>query len=136
MKTTRENTADKYILHVYKKRNAERAIILKEIIFPYREAFGKVTVNINDIFTEYGREELKNEKYFHLFTILGNINGRLAHQGLFFKSKEIQQSFLHTHSRLNTLSADISEAIQEIKDKHGKPKKEASVLSFISKTIY
>ena len=133
MKATKTNTSDNYILHVYKKRNQEKVEIYSKIIFPFKETFGDVTVNIDDIFTDTGHDELLNKKYFIFIKILGNINNKGAQQGLYFKSKEIRDNFLATESKLNSLSVDIRETIEIIEQQHGKPKQQHALLSLISK---
>ena len=133
MKATATNNADNYILHVYRKENAEKKEIYTNIKFPFIVTFGDVTVNIDDIFTDTGTEELRNEKYFIYITILGNINGKRPQQNLYFKSKEIKNNFLETERRLKNLSIDIRETIKIIEEQHGKPKQEHGVLSYIAK---
>ena len=112
MQTKATNNADNYILHVYKKRNEEEKQIYSKINFQFKETFGDVTVNIEDIFTGNGTEELRNGKYFIFITILGNINGKQAQQGLYFKNKEIRDNFLETEKRLKSLSINVKETIK------------------------
>ena len=131
MKATKTNTSDNYILHVYKKRNQEKLEIYSKIIFHFKETLGDVTVNINDIFTDTGHDELLNKKYFIFIKILGNINGKQAQQGLYFKNKEIKDNFLETEKRLKSLSINVKETIKVIKLQHGKPKNDYGLLSYM-----
>ena len=135
MKATAKNNADNYILHVYRKRNAEKKEIYANIKFQFKETFGDVTVNIDDIFTAEGTEDLRNEKYFIFIKILGNINDKQAQQGLYFKSKEIRDNFLETERRLKNLSIDIRETIKVIEEQHGKPKNDYGLLSYMAGKI-
>ena len=135
MQTKVINNADNYILHVYKKRNEEEKQIYSKINFQFKETFGDVTVNIEDIFTGNGTEELRNGKYFIFITILGNINGKQAQQGLYFKNKEIRDNFLETEKRLKSLSINVEETIKVIKEQHGKPKIDYALLSYMAGKI-
>ena len=135
MKATKTNTSDNYILHVYKKRNEEEKRIYSKINFQFKETFGDVTVNIDDIFTGNGTEELRNGKYFIFIKILGNINGKQAQQGLYFKNKEIRDNFLETEKRLKSLSINVKETIKVIKLQHGKPKNDYGLLSYMAGKI-
>lgn len=133
MRATKTNTSDSYILHVYKKRNNEKSKIYSQIIFPFKEAFGDIAVNIDDIFTYTGEDELINKKYFIFIKILGNINNKCAQQGLYFKSKEIRDNFLATENKLKSLQVDVRETIDTIEQQHGKPKQSHAILAFNAK---
>ena len=135
MKATKTNTSDNYILHVYKKRNEEEKRIYSKINFQFKETFGDVTVNIYDNFTDTGHDELLNKKYFIFIKILGNINGKQAQQGLYFKNKEIRDNFLETEKRLKSLSINVKETIKVIKLHHGKPKIDYGLLSYMAGKI-
>ena len=135
MQTKVKNNADNYILHVYKKRNEEEKQIYSKINFQFKETFGDVTVNIDDIFTDTGHDELLNKKYFIFIKILGNINNKGAQQGLYFKSKEIRDNFLATEKRLKSLSINVKETIKVIKEQHGKHKIDHGLLSYMAGKI-
>ena len=135
MKATKTNTSDNYILHVYKKRNEEEKQIYSKINFQFKKTFGDITVNIYDIFTDTGHDELLNKKYFIFIKILGNINGKQAQQGLYFKNKEIRDNFLETEKRLESLSINVKETIKVIKLQHGKPKNDYGLLSYMAGKI-
>ena len=128
MKAIDKNTSDNYIVGVYKKEAEEKLKIYSKIQFPYKIAFGNLTVNIHDIFTDEGNEDLRNDTYFHLFTILGNINGKTQKMGLYFKSKDIKDNFLSTHRRLENLSNEIKETVDYIHEFHGRPKQQHAIL--------
>lgn len=132
MKATKMNTSDNYILHVYKKRNQEKLEIYSKTIFPFKETFGDVTANIYDIFTDTGPDDLLNKKCFIFIKILGNINGKQAQQGLYFKNKEIRDNFLETEKRLESLSINVKTAIKVIELQHGKPKNDYGLLSYMA----
>ena len=131
------NYSAQNILHVYNVVKEKKDNALKEISFKYSPAFGWITFNIEDIFSESGDESLKY-KYIGYGSVnfLGNINGKIPSNGLYYKDIETKKQIEGLILTLSTIFEDEQDAIKQIRETHGEPSPDFCVLHGMANNFF
>lgn len=137
MKATAQNTADNYLLHMYK--NYYKEISEKYNLFEERtglkldRAFGRITISATDILTDIGDDNLKYEYFgYGGLGIMGiaidfpkakNLND------LYFKSEEIKNAIKNLVQVIDQINEDQRNSIKIIHEQHGMPKQQHCIIA-------
>jgi len=124
------NYSAQQIMHVYKqniKERAERLSAFKSA--PIKEAFGKYFINIDEVLTETGTEDLKCVFTGHYggLDFLGNINGKTTYQ-LYYKNHEIKKEIERLRLVIDLIEEETRSAIDYITKQHGQPKPQHAII--------
>jgi ribosomal protein S18 acetylase RimI-like enzyme len=128
------SVVDSDIIYVYKQIEKEKQRILSGLTVPYKEAFGDININTDDVFIENGSDELKYENVgYGGIRFMGNINGKVPTQGLYYKDLETKKKIENTIKALDQNNEDKRNIVDDIIKYKGKPKEQLAVLNMIAK---
>lgn len=123
------SNVDNDIMHVYSQSLKERNRLLSSLIIPFKEAHGNVKIDIEDAFQETGNDNLKFKSVgYGGVDFMGNLNGKVPTQGLYYKDESIKKSIETLIRALSQNQEDTTEAIKSIIEDKGNPKQQLSVL--------
>lgn len=130
------SVVDNDIIYAYKQIEKEKQRILSGLTVPYKESFGDVNINVEDVFTENGSEELKYENVgYGGIRFMGNINGKVPTQGLYYKNSQTKNKIQNVIRALDQNNEDKRSIVDDIIKQKGKPKQQLSVLNMIAKRL-
>jgi hypothetical protein len=130
------SVVDNDIIYAYKQIEKEKQRILSGLTVPYKESFGDVNINVEDVFTENGSEELKYENVgYGGIRFMGNINGKVPTQGLYYKDSQTKNKIQNVIRALDQNNEDKRSIVDDIIKQKGKPKQQLSVLNMIAKRL-
>jgi hypothetical protein len=129
-----ENQATKYIAHTYKEEIKAKQEVLKRKTIDIKQAFGNYYIDVNTYFTENGKEELKykNVGYGNV-CFLGNINGKVVTQGLFYRNLEVKKEIENLIISLTLINEEVREIIDYIHKNNGQPNIQHAVIYHLAK---
>ena len=131
---TKLNYSAQTILFVYKKVNEEKNKAVKNLTLKFNPAFGWFTFDINDVFKENGEDTLKyNYVGYGGVNFLGNINGKIPTQGLYYKNIDIKTQIENFIIILSQIAEDERDAIRTIHEQHGMPEPQHCILYDMAK---
>lgn len=124
------NYSAKQILHVYvqvkKEQNEANSKVNTVNIKP---AYGNYYIKVDEAFNLLGSDNLKFKNVgYGAVCFLGNLNGKVPTQGLYYKSEEIKNEIETLIKTLSMISDDKSETVKYITDQHGTPKPQHAIL--------
>ena len=124
------NYAAQSIAHVYKNVIKEKENCLSKLnLLKVKESYGNFVTKIDSVFTEFGDPTLKYEYVgFGGLVFLGNINGKVATNGLYYKSKDLKQEVETFIKSMDTIYENETSVVNQIREQHGTPKPEYSVI--------
>lgn len=116
------NYSAQNILHIYKYVKKEIKEILNSAKIKPQVAYGNYYFNVSEIFIEYGEPDLAY-KYvgYGGVCFLGNINGKVPTNGLFYKDMETKKEIERIIFRFSYLEEEKSESVRLIQEHHGTP---------------
>ena len=122
--------SDSYITSIYKNRDKEQKEALSKIDVPYKNAYGGINIDINDVFVEKGTPELEYKSVgYGGVKFMGNINGKVPTQGLFYKDEKTKKQIEGLMQKLDIINEEVRENIDYVEKQHGKPKSQHAILS-------
>lgn len=130
------SVVDNDIIYAYKQIEKEKQRILSGLTVPYKESFGDVNINVEDVFTENGSEELKYENVgYGGIRFMGNINGKVPTQGLYYKDSQTKNKIQNVIRALDQNNEDKRSIVDDIIKQKGKPKEQLAVLNMMAKRL-
>lgn len=124
------NYSGQQILHVYKQNIKERSERLNAFkCATIKEAFGKYFINIDEVLTETGTEDLECVFTGHYggLDFLGNINGKTTYQ-LYYKNHEIKKEIERLRLVIDLIEEETRSAIDHITKQHGQPTPQHAII--------
>lgn len=137
------NTADNYILHIYRKHDLDLYDAYKELAertnIKIGNAFGNYQISTKDIFSETGIEDLKYKNVGY---------GKVAFMGvaiyfknknlgnLYYKSKTIKNAVEDFIKVVDILCEEKTNSVKYIEKQHGKPKVQHSIIWAMAKGLF
>lgn len=124
------NYSAEQILHVYKQVKKEKSEALSKLKYiKAKSAYGDLILQVIELFTEEGDENLKFKVVgYGGVRFLGNINGKVPTQGLYYKNANIKEEAERLIMSLDVTQADKQGAVKYISEQHGTPKPQHCIL--------
>ncbi len=133
---TREEKKDaayssKIIEGIYKKEIDSKSEVLKNKTIIIKRAFGNFCIDVETYFSISGEEALKYENVgYGGVVFLGNIEGTVVTQGLYYKTQEIKTEIENLIRSMDLIDFEVREAINYVHEQHGRPSIQHAVLHF------
>lgn len=126
------NYSAEQIKHVYTQViNEKNNVLSKLTIVKVGKAFGNYQIDVDDAFNYDGDDDLKYEKVgYGGVQFMGNINGKVPTQGLFYKTPEYKKQIENFIIVNDLIEQDKTENVAYIIEQHGNPKPECSMIMF------
>lgn len=134
---TKNNTADRYIIEVYKKCREEEDRIYnlfeERTGLKMKKSYGNRLINASDLFSETGNEDLKfNYVGYGKVSIMGLAIDFPDKSELYFKNDNLKSNFNSMIKAIDQIHYDRCETIKYIESQHGKPKTQHAILAYIA----
>lgn len=124
------NYSAKQILHIYKKVKQDHSKVLSKLKYiKPKMAYGDFMLNVNDLFTNKGEESLRFKVVgYGGVRFLGNINGKVPTNGLYYKNADIKEETELLIRSLSITQSDKQGAVKYISEQHGTPSPQHAIL--------
>jgi hypothetical protein len=123
--------SSKIIEDIYKKEIASKNEVLQKKTINIKRAFGNFYIDVQTYFSISGEENLKY-KYvgYGGVCFLGNINGKVVTQGLYYKTQEIKTEIENLIISMDLINTEVRETIDYVHEQHGQPNVQHAVLYY------
>lgn len=123
------NYSAENILHVYKQTKKEINRVFDIVRIKPKYAHGNFYFQTDEIFTDAGDKETQynNVGYGGVY-FLGNINGKVPTNGLYYKSMDIKKQIESFIISISLIQDEKTNAVQYIQEQHGQPTPQHCIL--------